>query len=315
LNNPVTNLKLKDLRGQEDIKLELDMIMRSAEKTGEPMEHILFIGPPGTGKTLIANIISNELEREIKSLYAPSIKKGEEIVDQLLSVDRGSLIFIDEVHSLGLKASEALYQAMEYYKVDLLIGPKKIARAFELPKFTLVAATTELGLIPRPLRDRFSTVFRLKLYEPGEMKAVYHTLTEQYGVNITDNAIKYLVHFANGTPRIAKHYVKAAKHYMLVNDLTIFRKSDLPKLLKILGIDSYGLNRTDREIIKALFPEKCYSLKSLSQIIRLADNTVKESEEMLLKRKLISISSRGRQLTDAGRNYWDKIGRSYGASS
>ena len=251
LENSLRPKTLDEYIGQTKVKENMKIYIEAAKKRGEPLHHVLLYGPPGLGKTTLSNIISNEMNSNIKITSGPAIEKPGDLAALLTNLSEFDVLFIDEIHRLNKSVEEILYPALEDYTLDIIIGKGPSARSIrlDLPKFTLIGATTKAGSLTTPLRDRFGIVERLELYEPEDLQKIVKRSAGILDVEIDDNATMEIAKRSRGTPRIANRILKRVRDYAAVlGD----GKVDL-KMAKIalnkLEIDDLGLDQVDRNIL------------------------------------------------------------------
>lgn len=251
LENSLRPKTLDEYIGQTKVKENLRVYIEAAKKRGEPLDHVLLYGPPGLGKTTLSNIISNEMNSNIKITSGPAIEKPGDLAALLTNLSEFDVLFIDEIHRLNKSVEEILYPALEDYTLDIIIGKGPSARSIrlDLPKFTLIGATTKAGSLTTPLRDRFGIVERLELYEPDDLQKIVKRSAGILNVNIDDKASMEIAKRSRGTPRIANRILKRVRDYALVlgnGDVDL----EMAKIaLNKLEIDDLGLDQTDRNIL------------------------------------------------------------------
>jgi len=251
LENSLRPKTLDEYIGQTKVKENLRVYIEAAKKRGEPLDHVLLYGPPGLGKTTLSNIISNEMNSNIKITSGPAIEKPGDLAALLTNLSEFDVLFIDEIHRLNKSVEEILYPALEDYTLDIIIGKGPSARSIrlDLPKFTLIGATTKAGSLTTPLRDRFGIVERLELYEPDDLQKIVKRSAGILNVNIDDKASMEIAKRSRGTPRIANRILKRVRDYALVlgnGDIDL----EMAKIaLNKLEIDDLGLDQTDRNIL------------------------------------------------------------------
>lgn len=295
--------KLADYVGQTKIKTKIGIFIDAAKKRGEAMDHILFCGPPGLGKTTLAGIIANELGVQFKATSAPVIEKTGDLAAILTSLEPKDVLFIDEIHRLQRSVEEILYQAMEDYRLDILIGQGPAARTvkIDLAPFTLVGATTRTGLLTSPLRDRFGVVERLDFYQTDELTKIISRSAKILGISIEEMAAVEIAKRSRGTPRISNRLLKRTRDFAQVKgngkiDLEASRLA-----LEMLEVDVEGCDSMDRKILLTIiekFEGGPVGLDTLSSSISEESHTLEEVyEPFLLQRGYIQRTPRGRVVT------------------
>ncbi|MEI7640003.1 MAG: Holliday junction branch migration DNA helicase RuvB [bacterium] len=246
--------KLDEYIGQEKVKEKLKILMEAAKQRKEPIEHILFYGPPGLGKTTLAHIIANEMGVNLKVTAGPVIEKAGDLAAIITNLEENDVLFIDEIHRLNHAVEEIMYPAMEDYALDLLIGKGPSAKTFRvnLPKFTLIGATTRAGLITSPLRDRFGATYRLDFYEPQELKQILTRTAQVLGVEAEGEGIEEIARRSRGTPRIANRLLKRVRDFAQVKGNGKIDKKSAIAALKMLEVDEMGLDNMDKKILTTI---------------------------------------------------------------
>ncbi|MFA5987100.1 MAG: Holliday junction branch migration DNA helicase RuvB [Candidatus Paceibacterota bacterium] len=273
--------------GQEAIKKNLRVMLSAAEKRGQPPEHILFYGPPGLGKTTLAHLIAKEGGSQLKVTSGPAIEKVGDLASILSNLEKGDILFIDEIHRLSKMVEEVLYPAMESGTLNIIIGKGPAARTIqlELPPFTIIAATTRVALVSSPLRSRFSGgVYRLEFYNRAEISSIIKRSSKILEIELPEEAIDEISMRSRFTPRIANHLLKRCRDFAEVNELPM-SKETVKKALDMLEIDEIGLNTPDRKMIEVLidkFGGRPVGLKTLAAAISEEEATIEEVHEPYL---------------------------------
>ncbi len=242
---------LNEYVGQLDIKKNLEVGMKAAQKRGEPVEHIMLYGPPGLGKTTLANIVAREMGVNIKTTSGPAIEKQGDLASILSNLEENDILFIDEIHRIKTQIEEILYSAMEDYALDIVIGKGPATRSMriDLPKFTLIGATTKAGSLSSPLRDRFGHIYKLDFYTDEEIQAILKRSAIILNVKINDDAVGEIARCSRKTPRIANRLLKRVRDFAEVGDIDVIDLELTKKSLHTIGVDVIGLDRTDRRIL------------------------------------------------------------------
>ena len=257
LENSLRPKALKEYIGQDKVKENMKIYIEAAKKRGEPLDHVLLYGPPGLGKTTLSNIIANEMNSNIKITSGPAIEKPGDLAAILTNLTEFDVLFIDEIHRLNKTVEEILYPALEDFSLDIIIGKGPSARSIrlDLPKFTLIGATTKAGSLTTPLRDRFGIVSRLELYTPEQLALIIKRSATILGVEIEEKAIEEMSRRSRGTPRIANRILKRVRDYAAVlgdGKITL----EIAKIaLNKLEIDELGLDEIDRKILKTIIEQ------------------------------------------------------------
>lgn len=242
---------LSEYVGQEDTKMNLRISMQAAKKRKEPIEHVLLYGPPGLGKTTLANIVAREMGVNIKTTSGPAVEKQGDLASILTNLQEGDILFIDEIHRLKTNIEEILYSAMEDYALDIIIGKGPAARSMrlDLPKFTLIGATTKVGSLSSPLRDRFGHIYKLDFYQDDEIQSIVSRSAKLLDVNVDDAGASEIAKSARRTPRIANRLLKRIRDFATVEDVEKIDLKFVKHCLKIMSVDTLGLDKTDRQIL------------------------------------------------------------------
>ena len=295
---------LKDYIGQSGVKDKLKIYIEAAKQREEPLDHVLFYGPPGLGKTTLAMIIANEMNVHLKITSGPAIEKPGEIAAILNSLSEGDVLFIDEIHRMNRQVEEVLYPAMEDFAIDIMIGKGATARSvrLDLPRFTLVGATTRAGMLSAPLRDRFGVVSRLEFYEPGDLCRIIKRSASVLGVKIDDDGAMELARRSRGTPRLANRLLKRVRDFAQVRFDGDITKEAADYALDLLEVDKLGLDHIDRGVLLTMidrFGGGPVGLETLAASIGEDAATLEDVyEPYLLQNGLIARTPRGRMATD-----------------
>ena len=243
--------KLGDYIGQTDTKMNLEVSLMAAKKRQEPLEHLLFYGPPGLGKTTLANIIASEMGVSIKTTSGPAIEKQGDLASILTNLKENDVLFIDEIHRLKTQIEEILYSAMEDYALDIIIGKGPAARSMrlELPRFTLIGATTKIGSLSAPLRDRFGHIHKLDFYSDEEIQAILKRSAGLLDMKIDDPSLAKIANSSRKTPRIANRLLKRIRDFATVENVSTITLPFTETCLGTMGVDQLGLDKTDRQIL------------------------------------------------------------------
>lgn len=295
---------LEDYIGQQKAKENLRVYIEAAKRRGEALDHVLFYGPPGLGKTTLAGIIANEMGTHMKITSGPAIGKPGEMAAILSNLQEGDLLFVDEIHRLNRQVEEVLYPAMEDYVIDIMIGKGATARSIrlDLPKFTLVGATTRAGLLSAPLRDRFGVVHHLEFYTPQELKTIIIHSAEKLDVTIDEEGAFELAKRSRGTPRLANRLLKRVRDFAQVKYNGQITKEVAAFALDLLEVDSCGLDQNDRMILLTImekFAGGPVGLDTLAAAIGEDSGTIEDVyEPYLVKNGFINRTPKGRVATD-----------------
>lgn len=297
--------RLTEYVGQENVKELLKVYIEAAKQRGDALDHVLLYGPPGLGKTTLANIIAAEMGVSIRITSGPALEKTGDIVALLTNLQEGDILFIDEIHRLSRTVEEVLYPAMEDFEFDIIIGKGPSARSirFDLPKFTLIGATTRSGQLTSPFRDRFGVLFRLELYTVGELARIVTRSAEILGIKIDPEGAEEIASRSRGTPRIANRLLKRVRDFaQIMGDGTITKSIARQALLK-LNIDEIGLDNTDRNMLEAMirsFNGGPVGLDTLAAMIGEEAITIEDVyEPYLMQLGFINRTQRGRVVTPA----------------
>ena len=294
---------LKDYIGQQKIKENLLIFIEAAKKRGEPLDHVLLYGPPGLGKTTLSNIIANEMGVNIKITSGPAIEKPGELAAILNNLEEGDILFIDEIHRLNRQVEEVLYPAMEDFAIDIMIGKGAGAKSIrlDLPKFTLIGATTRAGLLTAPLRDRFGMIQRMEFYSEEELKTIIVNSAYKLNVNIEQEGAYEMARRSRGTPRLANRLLKRVRDFAEIKFDGVITEKVADYALDMLEVDKYGLDHMDRNILLTIIEKYGggpVGLETLAASIGEDSGTIEDVyEPYLIKNGFINRTMRGRVAT------------------
>ncbi len=297
--------RFEDYVGQDKVRKNLDIYIKAAQGRGEPLDHVLLYGPPGLGKTTLAGIIASEMGVNLRITSGPAIEKAGDIAGILTSLNEMDVLFIDEIHRLNKSVEEILYPAMEDFSFYIIMGKGPAARSLriDLPKFTLIGATTRAGLLSAPLRDRFGVINRLELYTPEELAKIVTRTARILGAEISEGGAFEIAKRSRGTPRIANRLVKRARDFAEVMGEGVIDDNIAKLALKALEIDSLGLDNVDRTLLEAIikkFDGGPVGLETLSAVTGEDMVTIEDVyEPYLLQLGFVNKTRRGRMATPA----------------
>ena len=295
--------KLDQYIGQEKTKNNLKIFIEAAKNRNEPLDHVLLYGPPGLGKTTLSTIIANEMGVNIKVTSGPAIEKPGEMAAILNNLSENDILFIDEIHRLNRQVEEVLYPAMEDYSIDIMIGKGQAARSIrlDLPKFTLIGATTRAGLLTAPLRDRFGVINKLEFYNISELKKIIIRSADILGVEIDDKGAEEMARRSRGTPRLANRLLKRVRDFAQVKYDGVITEDVANTALNLLEVDKLGLDRGDRSILDTIiskFAGGPVGLDTLAAALGEDSGTLEDVyEPYLIQNGLIQRTPRGRIAT------------------
>jgi Holliday junction DNA helicase RuvB len=309
------NLRPRDFSeyiGQERLKKNLKLAIAAAKKRSEPIDHVLLYGPPGLGKTTMASVIANEMGAGLRITAGPAIERAGDLASILTNLGDGDILFIDEIHRLSRTVEEVLYSAMEDFKLDIVIGKGPAARSvrLDLPKFTVIGATTRTGALAAPLRDRFGHIYRLEFYTPDEIGKIITRAASILESNIHPESALLLSTRARLTPRIANRLLKRVRDYADVNGDGIIDAITTQKALDLLEVDELGLDPADRNLLTSIidnYGNNPVGLTTISALTGDETSTIEDFyEPYLLQLGFIERTPRGRRVT---RKAYDHLGR------
>lgn len=291
-----------DYIGQEQIKKNLGVFIEASKKRSEALDHVLFFGPPGLGKTTLALIIANEMGSNIKVTAAPMIEKSGDLAAILTNLEEGDILFIDEIHRLSPAVEEILYPSMEDFRLDIIIGSGPAAQTvkIDLPRFTLIGATTRAGMLSNPLRDRFGMNFRMQFYTPDELCSIITQASSKLGKNIDKDAAHEIAKRSRGTPRIALRLLKRVRDFADVANESTIQHERSRYALDQLGINSNGFDEMDIRLLKLLMEAKgrAMGLSTIAAALSEDEGTIEDVlEPYLLANGYLERTARGRVAT------------------
>lgn len=296
--------RLDDYIGQSKIKENLKIYIEAAKKRQDPLDHVLFYGPPGLGKTTLAGIIANEMQVNMKVTSGPAIEKPGEMAAILNNLKEGDVLFVDEIHRLNRQVEEVLYPAMEDYAIDIMIGKGQAARSIrlDLPKFTLIGATTKVGLLTAPLRDRFGIIHRLEFYTPEELQQIILHSARILEAPVDFDGAMEMARRSRGTPRLANRILKRVRDFAQVKYDGVITKDVAVTALNLMDVDPMGLDHIDRNLLLTMvnkFQGGPVGLDTLAAAIGEDAGTIEDVyEPYLIKNGFLNRTPRGRVVTD-----------------
>jgi Holliday junction DNA helicase RuvB len=312
--NPLRPSRLSDYKGQPRVQSVLGTAIEAARARQEPLGHQMFYGPPGLGKTTLSYIIAKEMGTEVKITSGPVMRTPSDLFGVIATLREGDVFFIDEIHRLPMTTEETLYSVMEDFAIDVMVGKGENKRSIRMPvpRITVVGATTRLGSVTEPLRDRFGIIHRLEYYDAQTLHQIVQRSGGVLGVEVADMAAIEIALRCRRTPRIANRLLMRCRDYAQINgsdayeDGTLVIDHDIAKrTLETLGIDEYGLDEMDRELMRAMLRDYNggpVGLKTMAALVGEPVNTVEDAmEPYLMRMGLLARTPRGRELTEAGR--------------
>lgn len=300
------SLRPKDFKsyiGQNRLKKNLQLAIKAAKKRGEPVDHVLLYGPPGLGKTTMASVIANEMAASIRVTSGPAVERSGDLASLLTNLQDGDILFIDEIHRLNRTVEEVLYSAMEDFKLDIMLGKGPSARSLrlDLPKFTIIGATTRTGSLAAPLRDRFGIMHRLEFYTPEEISQIIERSSAILGTKIDKNSARLLAQRSRLTPRVANRLLKRVRDYADINGDGIIDEKLSINALGLLEIDELGLDPADRMLLSAIIDNYAggpVGVETIAAITAEEKGTIEDFyEPYLMQIGLIERTPRGRKIT------------------
>ena len=295
--------------GQERLKKNLKLAIDAAKKRSEPIDHVLLYGPPGLGKTTMATVIANEMGTNIRVTAGPAIERAGDLASILTNLSDGDILFIDEIHRLSRAVEEVLYAAMEDFKLDIVIGKGPAARSvrLDLPKFTVIGATTRTGSLAAPLRDRFGHIYRHEFYTPDEIGQIITRAAKILGTDIQPESSALLSTRARLTPRIANRLLKRVRDYADVNGDGIVDMAITTKALEMMEIDELGLDPADRQLLRSIienYDDRPVGLSTIAALTGDEATTIEDFyEPYLLQIGFIERTPRGRRVTEKAKRH------------
>ncbi len=302
---------LEDFVGQAELKEHLAIILEAARRRGQAADHLLFAGPPGLGKTTLASIVATEMDADIHITSGPALERGGDLASILSQLSEGDVLFIDEIHRLSRAVEEVLYPAIEDFQLDIVLGKGPAARSIrmDVPRFTLVGATTRTGLITGPLRDRFGLVARLDYYEPADLESIVTRAAGILDVPVDEDGCREIARRARGTPRIANRLLRRVRDFAEVRGTGVVDAAAAEAGLKVFGVDQRGLDKVDRALLSALcerFGGGPVGLSTLAISVSEPTETVEDVyEPFLIREGLLMRTPRGRVAMPAA---WEHLG-------
>lgn len=289
--------------GQQRLKKNLQLAITAAKKRGEPLDHVLLYGPPGLGKTTMATVIANEMGAQIRITSGPAIERSGDLASLLTNLQDGDILFVDEIHRLHRSVEEVLYSAMEDFKLDIMLGKGPSAKSLrlDLPKFTIIGATTRTGSLAAPLRDRFGMIHRLEFYKPEEIAQIISRSAKILGIKIDKKAAGELAHRARLTPRIANRLLRRVRDFADVNGDGIIDTTINTQALALLEIDDLGLDPADRMVLGAIIDNYRggpVGVETIAALTAEERSTIEDTiEPYLMQIGLLERTPRGRKVT------------------
>ena len=297
--------RLTDYIGQNTVRANLEIFIQAAIQRNEPLDHVLFYGPPGLGKTTLAGIIANEMDVNLRITSGPAIDRAGDLAAILTNLDENDVLFIDEIHRLNRSVEEVLYSAMEDYAIDIIIGKGPSARSLrlDLPRFTLIGATTRAGSLSAPLRDRFGVISKFELYSTEDLMRIIHRSAGILGVEAEEEAVRQMALRSRGTPRVANRVLKRVRDFSQVRGDGHIDTAIAARAFQALGIDDLGLEGLDREILMLLidrFKGGPVGIDTIAAALGEERITIEDVyEPYLIQMGLLNRTQKGRMVSDA----------------
>ena len=294
---------LDDYLGQQKVKDSLAILIEAAQARGEAVDHILFSGPPGLGKTTLATVVANEMRSNIKTTSGPAIARTGDLAAILTNLEEGDVLFIDEIHRMNRMVEEVLYPALEDFALDIVVGKGPAARSIrlDLPRFTLIGATTRTGLLTGPLRDRFGVAFRLQYYSPEELSLIVKRSAEILDVDVDEEGALEIARRSRGTPRLANRLLKRVRDWAQVRSDGAITEDVAAQALEFFEVDSLGIDAMDNRILEILavqFGGRPVGLTTLASALSEDTDTIEDVyEPYLMQQGLMIRTPKGRQAT------------------
>jgi holliday junction DNA helicase RuvB len=302
-------IEWKEYIGQEKIKKNLQVFIEASKKRNEALDHILFFGPPGLGKTTLANLISIQMQTNIKTTAAPMIEKAGDLAALLTNVEEGDVLFIDEIHRLSPAVEEILYPAMEDFRLDIIIGSGPAAQSvkIDLPRFTLIGATTRAGMISNPLRDRFGMHFRMQFYNQDELASIIEQAANKLGKPTKSDSALEIAKRSRGTPRVALRLLKRVRDFAEVANENEITMETTKHALNELGVNTLGFDEQDLKLLDLLLSAKGkpMGLSTIGAVLSEDEGTIEDViEPYLIANGFIEKTARGRVATQKSYEYF-----------